>query len=108
MEEYIILEGETPEQVSFKYYGTTDYWWIIMITNNIRDVFYDWPMANSEVREYATEMAIVFPTDTDYNVSTLLTENDNKRFISVLKEEYLNILISDYLTQKSMGAVIIE
>lgn len=107
LEPYIISEGETPEEVSYKYYGTTDYWWIILIVNQVKDVFYDWPMSNSELREYSEEMLKLYPDDPQYEIENLIEENDNKRFINLLKEEYFNELISNYLTKKSMGDVVV-
>ena len=107
MIEYTVSNGETPESVSNKYYGTTEYWWIVMMVNNIKDVFYDWPMSMEEIKAYATEMQKLFPTDSQYDTSTLILENDNKRFIKILKEEYLNDLISEYLTRKTIGEIVI-
>ena len=60
-----------------------------------------------EIKAYATEMQKLFPTDSQYDTSTLILENDNKRFIKILKEEYLNDLISEYLTRKTIGEIVI-
>lgn len=106
-QEYTITEGETPEEVSYKFYGTTDYWWIVCIVNRIEDVFYDWPMRLDDVIEYSEEMLKDYPNDTRYDLQALITENDEKRFIKVLKESYLNNLMSDYLTNKTVNRTII-
>ena len=34
---YDVPSGETPETTSFKHFGTTDYHWIILMTNNVTD-----------------------------------------------------------------------
>lgn len=100
---YTVADGETPESVSYKYYGTTEYWWIVMMINNIKDVFYDWPMMITEVKEYAEEMQALFPDDSQYDTEKLIAENEEKRYIKLLKETYLNELISDFLTARTMG-----
>lgn len=44
LEYYDVQDGETPESVAFDYYGDAGLHWIIMMTNNINDVYTDWPM----------------------------------------------------------------
>ena len=51
-----IPEGSTPENVSLDVYGTTDYWWLILIANDVIDPFYDWLMRESEVEAYANKL----------------------------------------------------
>ncbi len=42
---YDVTDGETPEMVAHKIYGDTKYHWIVLVANNIRDVYTDWPMS---------------------------------------------------------------
>ena len=52
-EEYNILPGERPDQVSEKLYGTPDYHWTFYLMNdNIREQ--RWPLANNKLFETAT------------------------------------------------------
>ena len=46
---YTIQQGETPEQVSNKQYGSPDWYWTILILNNIIDVHQDWPVSDYEL-----------------------------------------------------------
>ena len=46
---YTIQTGETPEIVSNKKYGSTDWYWTILILNNIIDVHNDWPVSDYEL-----------------------------------------------------------
>lgn len=41
---YVIKDGETPEILAHKYYGNSQLHWLILIPNNILNVYYDWPM----------------------------------------------------------------
>ena len=36
-DKYIVKDGETPEIISYNYYDTVDYYWVIMLVNNIFD-----------------------------------------------------------------------
>jgi len=52
VDQYSIGEGETPESISFNYYGSVDYYWTILITNNIKSRYFDWPMSSQELGQY--------------------------------------------------------
>jgi len=44
---YTVLDGETPEMVSNKFYGTPFNHWIILMINNIVNVLTEWPLKMS-------------------------------------------------------------
>lgn len=46
---YTVQSGETPEQISEKKYGSTDWYWTILLLNNIIDVYNDWPLSDYEL-----------------------------------------------------------
>ncbi len=52
---YNVPNGETPEVTSFKHFGSPDYFWIVLITNNMTDRFHDWPMSNLQFEDYVKE-----------------------------------------------------
>jgi hypothetical protein len=49
---YTMLEGETLESISIKLYGTQEYYWTILLANNLFDRFYDFPLPYREFGEY--------------------------------------------------------
>lgn len=49
---YDVPSGETPETTSFKHFGTTDYHWIILMTNNVTDRYYDWPLNEQDFETF--------------------------------------------------------
>ena len=49
---YDIPSGETPETTSFKHFGSTDYFWIILISNDITDRYYGWPLSDQDFETY--------------------------------------------------------
>jgi hypothetical protein len=48
-EEYDIKHGETPEEVSFRFYGTTSLHWLILMVNNIIDPRFEWPISEENL-----------------------------------------------------------
>ena len=51
-DKYQVKFGESPEITSFKLYGSVDYYWTILLMNNIRDRFYEWPLSEQQFEEY--------------------------------------------------------
>ena len=41
---YEIQDGDTPEMIASKYYGSSEKHWIVLLFNNIIDPQYDWPL----------------------------------------------------------------
>jgi len=44
-DKYDVPSGERPEDTAFKHFGSSKYHWVILLTNNITDAYYDWPMS---------------------------------------------------------------
>ena len=47
-----IGEGEKPYQIAYEYYGDPAYEWVILLCNNITDVYDQWPMSSGELYQY--------------------------------------------------------
>ena len=52
---YDVPEGETPEMTALKHFGSTHYHWIILLTNDITDRYYGWPLTTFEFENYVNE-----------------------------------------------------
>ena len=52
---YDVVPGDTPETISFKHFGSTDYFWVICLMNDITDRYYDWPLDYQSFEEYVTD-----------------------------------------------------
>ena len=46
---YAILDGERPDTLAKKAYGDPFFDWVILLTNNMVNAQYDWPMTNSQI-----------------------------------------------------------
>ena len=52
---YTIKEEESPEELSYYYYGSVDFVWVIYLANNIIDPYKDWPMNDRNFYAYMAE-----------------------------------------------------
>ena len=46
---YAVQEGETPATVAQKAYGDPFFDWVVIITNNLVNAQYDWPLNNYDL-----------------------------------------------------------
>ena len=51
-DKYDVPSGERPEDTAFKHFGSSQYHWVILLTNNITDVYYDWPMSEQDFETF--------------------------------------------------------
>jgi len=49
---YDVKNGETPENIAFKHFGDPQLHWVILLTNNITDRYYDWPLSEQQFEDY--------------------------------------------------------
>lgn len=52
---YAVLDTERLDTISNKFYDTPDYDWVIAITNNILNVYYDMPKSESQLYDMVNE-----------------------------------------------------
>jgi len=120
---YVVSDGDTPENVSYKFYGTPLYHWVILIINEITDPREEWPLSerqltdmidlkypdnlSSDVYEwrdtttgYVVDYDAVLATNGDiYSVSIYEYEtekNEAKRNIKLIEPVFLQQFITAY------------
>ena len=54
-DKYDVKEGEKPEDVAFKWFGDAELHWVILMTNNVTDRYYGWPMNSAQFVEFLTD-----------------------------------------------------
>ena len=52
---YDVKDGERPEDIAFKWFGDAEYHWVILMTNNITDRYYQWPLTQPQFAEHLTD-----------------------------------------------------
>ena len=54
-DKYDVPSGERPEMTAFKHFGDTELHWIILLTNDITDAYYGWPLSDQDFEKYITD-----------------------------------------------------
>lgn len=70
-DEYDIVDGETPEIISEKFYGTSEYHWIIMLANEKYDYLTDFPLPESQLVKHIATAYNPTLTSTDWYWKTI-------------------------------------
>ena len=51
-DKFDVPTGDKPEDVAFKFYGDAELHWVILMTNNVTDRYYQWPMTQPQFQEF--------------------------------------------------------
>ena len=51
-DKYDVHEGEKPEDVAYKIYGQSEYFWVVTLINNIVNRYYDWPLDSFSFQQF--------------------------------------------------------
>ena len=54
-DKYDVPSGEKPEDTAFKHFGDPELHWVILLTNNITDRYYDWPLSFQDFETFITD-----------------------------------------------------
>ena len=54
-DKYDVKEGEKPEDIAFKWFGDAELHWVILMTNDVTDRYYDWPLNHAQFAEFLTD-----------------------------------------------------
>jgi|TARA_B110000967_G_scaffold189765_1_gene213803 hypothetical protein len=49
---YDVDSGDKPEDVAFKVYGSADLHWVVLLTNNIINPYYEWPLGDYAFQQF--------------------------------------------------------
>jgi hypothetical protein len=49
---YTVKDGEKPETIAYKYYGSVDSTWLVLYANEIFDPIWDWVLDDKEFNKY--------------------------------------------------------
>lgn len=69
-DDYVIQDGDRPDTVSFDFYGSSEYDWIIILCNRYTNLYEEWPMDTTSFedyveRKYGTKLYDVVQYETD-------------------------------------------
>lgn len=117
-DEYLILDGDTPEMIADKHYGNPELHWVIFLVNEIVDPRYEWPLDQNTLVEFCkdkygedeiysvhhyenTKGQWVNPTysPTPQAVTNFQfedAENEKKRPIKLLKPAFISDFVAEF------------
>jgi len=52
---YDVRNGEKPEDIAYKWFGDAQLHWVILMTNDVTDRYYDWPMNDAQFAEFIVD-----------------------------------------------------
>jgi hypothetical protein len=52
---YDVPSGERPETTAFKHFGDSELHWVILLTNDITDAYYGWPLTDQDFETYVND-----------------------------------------------------
>ena len=52
---YDVRNGEKPEDIAYKWFGDAQLHWVILMTNNITDRYYQWPMNDVQFANFIAD-----------------------------------------------------
>lgn len=112
---YTIAEGKTIESVSEELYGTVDYYWTILLANNLFDRGYDYPLTYGEFSDYIiekygsienSENTFKYYIRPSVEINSSNPQEDLKNFIEVPGDSPITVGILTYETWNDFPTVI--
>jgi hypothetical protein len=103
-DEYVISDGERPDTVAYDYYGDQKMDWLILLTNEIQDPYFQWAMSYDQFQAYLkqkygsleyTLREIHHYEKIIQKQKTIVDEGINQR---ILPEKTLTVDYTTYLT----------
>ena len=52
---YDVRNGEKPEDIAYKWFGDAQLHWVILMTNNVTDRYYQWPMSDVQFANFIAD-----------------------------------------------------
>jgi len=121
-DKYDVKDGETPEIVADKYYGNSQYHWVVVLLNHITN-WYDWPLETRaysdylkdkygdniegircyEISQTSGDTTIKLQVESDTAGATAVTNReyedrlqDEKRQIRLIDRTYLRLFVEEF------------
>ena len=52
---YTVKDGERPDYIAYKFYGDSNLDWVILLSNEIYNIYEEWPRNNVDLEQYLIE-----------------------------------------------------
>jgi hypothetical protein len=65
---YTVKDGEKPEDIALLYYGSVDYTWLVLLSNNINDPYSEWYITEDDFHRYLIDKYSTLSGKKDFEV----------------------------------------
>jgi hypothetical protein len=87
---YYVMDGERPDQISYKEYGDEQFYWVILQINGIIDYNNEWPLSSVELEKYILSKYVSWPKAKEvHHWETVETKNSDG-VVVLPKEMYVD------------------
>lgn len=113
---YYITDGETAWSLAQDFYNDSDYYWLILLVNEITSPFFDWPLTTNEFERYMDNRYGLAADDTRYYLyqdrewETLVNPeayavtnreyehnlNETRRKVKIVRQEWLDKVVQEH------------
>jgi hypothetical protein len=97
---YDVQDGQTPEFVADRYYGDVGLHWLVLMANDIVDVYNDWPMS---VQRFETYVASKYDNVDDVHHYEYTQESGDTKFTIELPNESATTLPAGAIAVTNYG-----
>lgn len=85
---YTVKDGEKPDFVAYKYYGDPNLDWVVLLANDVYNIYDEWPKDSTELQQYLIQKY----GSIAYTLSTIKYYYDsNKNIIDQTSYEALSV-----------------
>jgi hypothetical protein len=104
-DEYYVQDGERPDIIANEYYGDTTLDWLVLLTNEIHDPYFNWPLGYEQFNEYIRQKygSVEYAMSTNHHYEQIIQKHNivvdggfNQRIIPE------KTLVIDYTTYVSL------
>jgi len=105
---YAIQEGDTPEIIANKYYGSPYRYWMVLIANEIADPQWEWPLSTQQFTKFiidkykaaaGSQSPIDYTQVTNHHYEKLITTYDDSNQTTVIKNIVIDKDTYDYTVE---------
>jgi hypothetical protein len=77
-DEYIIQDGERPDHVAYDYYDDYTLDWLVLLTNEIQDPYYEWPLSYEKFHNYIKQKygTVEYALTTNHHYEKIIQKNN--------------------------------
>lgn len=102
-DEYYVQDGDRPDTVAYDYYDDQTLDWLVLLTNEIHDPYYEWPLSYEQFRSYLRQKytSVEYAMSNVHHYEQILQEQKNiieNGFQRILPEKTLIVDFETYVS----------